>query len=109
MLPHAGSDVVPVAGLCHHGEVDAWGSFAHGPPKPTGEGEPGYVERLLQSGGGCMWLAVPVLLALLQHPLAWLVCSAVVARGIQGVALVRCDPAVGDRACAWGRLAPQRA
>lgn len=56
-----------------------------------------------------MWLAVPVLLSLLQHPLAWLVCSGVMARGIQGVALLWCDPAGEDRDCAWGRLAPQRA
>lgn len=41
--------------------------------------------------------------------LAWLVCSAVVLRGNRGVALVWCDPAVGDRAWAWGGVAPQRA
>lgn len=52
------------------------------------------------NGGGYMWLPVPVLLSLLQHLLAWLICSAVVARGIQGMALAWCDPAVGDRACA---------
>lgn len=77
MLPHAGSDAAPVAGLCGHGGVDAWGSFADGPPKSTGEQGAGCVERLLQSRGGCMRLVVPVLLSLLQHPLAQLALSAV--------------------------------
>lgn len=36
------------------GGVDAWGNFADGLPKSTGEGEPGCVERLLHSGGGRM-------------------------------------------------------
>lgn len=48
-----------------------------GPPKSTGEQGAGCVERLLQSRGGCMQLVVPVLLSLLQHPLAQLALSAV--------------------------------
>lgn len=76
LLPHAGSDAASVAGLCGNGGIDAWKALQMGPPNLRGGGA-GCVERLLQSGGRSMQLVVPVLLSLLQHPLPWLVWSAV--------------------------------